>query len=85
MKFNITRNDSENINEAGSTDALKRLIADADNDDASALKDAYYGVSDNIPQLRKSALDVLGKNSSEYKTVEKIAALFDQLTLGKYL
>lgn len=80
MKFNII-----GMNEASKGDDVKQAVANADNGDVSSLKDAYYGVGDNIPQFKKSALAVLGKNSVEYKIIEKFAALFDQLTLGKYL
>lgn len=80
MKFNII-----GMNEASKGDDVKQAVANADNGDASSLKDAYYSIGDNMPQLKKSAQVVLGKNSAEYKTIEKIAAMFDQLTLGKYL
>lgn len=72
------------LKESKENDAIRNW----DNDDTNALRDAYYGVMENIETLA-SQLNALtgdtGEFSKDLKLAVKARDAFRKISLGKYL
>ena len=78
----------EYLDEAVSKKTGTQVLKDMDKGDYKKLKDAYYGVADNVDNLSE-LVNKLSKDTGEFKTDAKLALdmlrSYIKMDLGKYI
>ena len=84
----LTSNGNMKIEEGTSKNTATQVLKDMDKDDYKKLKDAYYGVADNVDNLSE-LVNKLSKDTGEFKTDAKLALdmlkSYIKMDLGKYI
>ncbi|RKX17889.1 MAG: hypothetical protein DRP51_10105 [Candidatus Zixiibacteriota bacterium] len=88
MRTPRTKMEMEKLAEANKDEVTRSMLKGADPTNVNALKNAYYGISDNMIEFVRQ-LNWINHHTGEFGVdlafAKKMQKMFDRMTLGKFL